>query len=201
MPSKEVIEMFGRLLRNWKAALERWKKKCDPVQLERSRILARHLVADETSRRGQRGVNRPVTDVPKPGYAGLSPEMAKRLEATENLARRCENAIPELERIIGKLQEAQRSGVWSGGPQLSVALLKEPKFTVVGTPVARVSREEQVTVLELQGEWWRVRTLSGKEGWVHGSQLKPNLPVELTSGAGGSKGTTQRDEVESGPRA
>lgn len=198
-PPKEVTAVFRTYLLEWQMALERWKKKCEPVQLERQKILARYLVADATPTHRQPARNAPVADVPTPGNSGLSPEMAKRLEETEDLAARCDKVIPELQSVIAKLQEAQFSGVWSGGPQLSAALLKEPKFAA-GKTVGHVSREEKVTVLEVKGEWWRVRTLSGQEGWVHRAQLKPRLPTELSSKPGLSTGDTNREEIELGDR-
>jgi hypothetical protein len=40
-------------------------------------------------------------------------------------------------------------------------------------------------VLELKGDWWRVRNESGVEGWVHRGEMAPRLPIELSADPGG----------------
>ena len=181
-PPKDVTAIFRVYQGQWETALERWEKKCAPVLLEREKFRVTGLVADEpvsdAEPRDDSELRRYLDD--------LSPKTRKR--AFEGLAARCDKVIPKLKRVIVMLQEAQHSGVWSGAPQLSVSVFPQPRFAF-SRAVDRVSREERMTVLEVKGEWWRVRTMRGKEGWVNRSQVKPQLPVELTStpGSGDSK--------------
>jgi hypothetical protein len=128
-------------------------------------------------------------------FDDLSPEARKR--ALEPLTARCEKVIPELKRGIVMLQEAQHSGVWSGAPQLRISVFSEPRF--LAKKVDYVAREERMTVLETKGEWWRIRTVRGTEGWVNRSQVKPVLPVELSSKPGTSSSGFDPN-IDSAPR-
>jgi hypothetical protein len=194
-PPKDVTDIFRGYEGQWDAALKRWENMCEPVLLEREKFRITGLfdgasgrpVSDDAAPRDDSDFKRYLDD--------LSPETRKR--AFEDLTARCDKVIPELKRVLVMLQEAQHSGVWSGAPQLRVSVRSKPSY-VVGQTVDHVSREERMTVLEVKGEWWRVQTMRGKEGWVNRSQVKPQLPVELksTPGTSGDPNASDRKEVD-----
>ena len=197
-PPKDVTAIFRLYQGQWETALGRWEKKCAPVLQEKGRFRVTGLVpsGDEPVSEEEPRDDSDVNDEYQRYLDDLSPEARKR--ALGPLAARCEKVIPELKRVILMLREAQHSGIWSGAPQLRASVFAEPRF-VVGKTLDHVAREEKMTVLEVKGEWWRVRTVRGKEGWVNRSQVKPQLPVDLSSKPGtGDSGFDAN--VDSAPR-
>ncbi len=192
-PPKDVTDIFRLYQGQWEVALERWEKKCAPVLQDREKFrVTDEAVSDEEPRDDSN-----FPEMYQHYLDDLSPEARKR--ALGPLAARCEKVIPELKRVIVMLQEAQRSGVWSGAPQLRSSVFEVPRF-VAGKTVDHIAREERMTVLEVKGEWWRVRTMRGKEGWVHRSRVKPQLPVELSSKPGTAGDSKFELDVELAPR-
>jgi hypothetical protein len=176
--------MFGRQLRRWQEALERWKKKCTPIQQEHRTLKAtRGLVAERSPFVHRRTTNPLVSDAPRAaGPGGLKPEVAERLRDLQPRVDACDNAIHQIELTIGDLKEAQKSGIWRNGQKLTVPIREKPEF--IGHTLGRISRGEKVTVLELKDDWWRVRTAAGLEGWMQRTEIAPTLPIELSSQPG-----------------
>jgi hypothetical protein len=177
-PDPAVSQMFGRQLRRWQEALERWKKKCTPIQQEHRTLKA------------TRGL---VSDAPRAGGPdALKPEVAERLRELEPRVAACDDAIRKIEQTIKDLKEAVKSGVLRTGDHFTVPIRDKPEF--LGHIVGRISRGDKLTVLELKGDWWRVRTQSGVEGWTQRSEALPSLPIELTSQPGRGKVEITTDE-------
>lgn len=183
-PNPEVSKMFGRYLRVWQDALSRWITKCKGVQEERRTLrVTGGLVAEAAPGPHRRSMNPTVSDAaPVPKSSGLSSEAEERLRQLDSKAARCDAAIREIHTVIARLREAMKTGVWDG-QQLWTGFRKQPKFT--GGQSDRISRGEHVIVLELKGDWWRVRNESGVEGWVHQGEMAPRLPIELSADPGG----------------
>jgi hypothetical protein len=74
---------------------------------------------------------------------------------------------------------------------LSAKVMKAPKF--IGAAAGSVSRGEQLTVVQVKGDWYRVE--GSYNGWVHKSNVTEGK-VALSSKPGGSGGNVNRDEVE-----
>jgi hypothetical protein len=190
-PPKDVTAIFRLYQGQWEDALARWEKKCAPFLEEKDKF----RVTGGSPASGEAASEKPEDESELQRYLDdLSPEARKR--ALAPLAARCERVIPKLKRGIVMLQEAQHSGVWSGAPQLRISVFSVPRF--LGKKVDYVAREERMTVLEVKGEWWRVRTVRGTEGWVNRSQVKPQLPVELSSKPGTD--STFDPNIDSAPR-
>jgi hypothetical protein len=178
-----VSKMFGRHLRTWQEALARWIQNCKGVQEERRTLhMTGGLVAEET-RRPRHDLNPVLSDAAPPSTSsGLSAPAEERLRQLDSRAARCGKTIREIQTIIAQLQQARKTGVWRNSYQLSTAFHKQPKF--IAERLGRISRGEDITVLEVKGDWWRVRAESGAEGWVHQGQVLPHLPVELSATPG-----------------
>ena len=65
-------------------------------------------------------------------------------------------------------------------------------------PLAVVKRGHKVTVLGSKGDYYRVRTSTGVEGWMFGGRLFPLAGIRLRSG--GTTGGTTQGEAEFGAR-
>ena len=74
---------------------------------------------------------------------------------------------------------------------LSAKVMKTPKF--IGSASGSVSRGDQLTVKEVQGDWYRVE--GSVAGWVHKTNVTEGK-VTLSSTPGGQGGKVNQDEVE-----
>jgi hypothetical protein len=74
---------------------------------------------------------------------------------------------------------------------LSAKVMKSPKF--IGAAAGSVSRGDQLTVKQVQGDWYLVE--GSVSGWIHKSHVTEGR-VALSSKPGGSGGNINRDEVE-----
>lgn len=178
-----VSKMFGRYRRVWEDALMRWISKCKGVKEELKTLEATGgLVADASRFAPRRQVNPAVSDAIPAGPSGLTPEVVERMGVLERRSTTCASTIRHIQLVIRDLEDAQKHGIWNNRQKLWVGLREHPKFT--GKSLGRVSRDETIEVLDLKGEWWRVRSGSGVEGWMHRGEIAPVLPVELTGKLG-----------------
>jgi hypothetical protein len=74
---------------------------------------------------------------------------------------------------------------------LSAKVMKTPKF--IGSSAGSVSRGDQLTVKEVQGDWYRVEGTAA--GWIHKTNVTEGK-VTLSSTPGGQGGKVNQDEVE-----
>jgi hypothetical protein len=200
-PDAAVSEVFRRMLRIWEDTLKRWITKCKGVDKERRTLEnTGGLVADRTAPVSRWWDNPLLSDAsPPPKSGGVTEELETRLGDLRARSRRCADTIRMLEETISDLREAMKTGQWRNRNQLAAGLRKAPSF--VGELVGKVSRGEFVDVVEVRGDWWRVRTKSGVEGWIHRREYGPHLPVELSSEKSSlMPGREDPDELEIGGR-
>jgi uncharacterized protein YgiM (DUF1202 family) len=178
--AKGFYQLFRPYLRSWEDTHARWTQKCKGVQQEKHTIqVTGGLVADASDvARRPAVVNPSVSDVRAPGPAGLAPAAAERLQQIEDRAKRCEETLRRIERVLSKLRVAAVTGEWSSDT-MRTSIKKEPKW-ISGT-VDSVVRGQRMTVLDVKGDWWHVRRLPGKEGWVHRKEVEEWLPTELST--------------------
>jgi hypothetical protein len=77
---------------------------------------------------------------------------------------------------------------------MSAKVMTNPKF--IGPVAANVSRGDFLTVEEVKGDWFRVKTSAGATGWINRAHVT-DKKVTLSSKPGGSgSGGASQDEVE-----
>jgi hypothetical protein len=74
---------------------------------------------------------------------------------------------------------------------MSAKVMKSPKF--IGSTAATLSRGDQLTVKEVQGDWYKVE--GAATGWIHKTNVVEGK-VELSTQPGGGGSGASRDEVE-----
>jgi hypothetical protein len=190
---KGFYQLFRPYLKSWEDTQARWMQKCKGVQQEKHTIQATGgLVADASDVARRPAVMNPsVSDVRAPGPAGLSPAVAERLQQIEDRAKHCERTLRRIEQVLSKLRVAAVTGEWSSDT-LRTNIKKEPKW--ISPTVDFVVRGQRMTVLDVKGDWWHVRKLPGKEGWVHRKEVEEWLPVELSSEPGSGNNEIQLHE-------
>ena len=178
-PTSAVAREFAIYLREWQNALKEWTQWCKAGQEERRTLQATGgLVAQASTGSPRQATNPTLSDAPRvPSPPGLTPAAEDRLKVLEQRSAKCDEAIDRIKRGISALERAQKTGEWTGGDRLEFSVFAEKRF--ISRVVARVSRGEGVEVLEIAGDWWRIRTLKGIKGWVHRAHLAPQLPVQL----------------------
>lgn len=173
-----VARKFDIYLREWQNALKEWTQWCKAGQEERRTLQATGgLVAQASTVSPRRATNPTLSDAPRvPGPPGLTSAAEDRLKVLEQRSAKCDEVIGRIKRVIAALDRAQQTGEWSGD-RLEFSVFAEKRF--ISRVVAKVSRGEGVEVLEIAGDWWRIRTLKGIKGWVHRAHLEPQIPVQL----------------------
>lgn len=170
--------MFRVYLKQWEDDLEEWTRWCKQGAEERRTLQATGGLVSQASPASQRTPNPALSDASRvPGPPGLSRQAEDRTGVLQKRAEKCARAIAEIEKVISLLKEAERSGEWAGQSTQTYAIFKEKKW--ISPVVARVSRGESVEVREIQGDWWRVRTKKGVEGWSQRATVAPQPPVRL----------------------
>lgn len=181
-PPEAVRKLFKSWENEWRSALDAWQKRCKGMS-EQLHTLERTggLVAQATRSKKLHDPDAPKADAELPAPPGLSPETADRLEILRKADSRCEQNLKRIKQTIKRLEEAQHTGSWWADAKV-FGVRRDPKFV---SPVLRhVSRGESVVVIEKQGEWLRVRTQAGEEGWVEKAEIQPRVPVLLNSKPG-----------------
>jgi len=202
----DVEKLFSRHLRVWNDALQRWETKCKPVRDEYKKSKRRRApVADRSWGSSSLEPNRSwpspplagdriLTDAPDQAFPGITEADEAKDKEIERRAEKCDKTIDMIKRTIEQLNHARATGVFQNGRALMLAIREKPSFISSGAHKDKVERGDSIEVEELQGDWMHVKGPTGKEGWVHKSEIMPVLPVELSSKPGGSGGEWEDEE-------
>ena len=198
-----VAQSFGTELQNAIAALKRWEENCAQTQEDykntHQTTISEAIKESEAARNTQ--LSNFPSQKPKPRFdltqkKPMSQASAKELGMTggiEEKKKKCDEAIAQIKKTIERLNNARVSGVVTAN-QMRVGIRSNPKF--ITTMVETVSRGEMLLVLEKKGDWFRVRSSSGKEGWVAKHDISQALPVEINSEPGTAKKLTPHQQEE-----
>ena len=199
----KVAQSFGSELQNALAALKRWEENCAQTQEDykntHQTTISEAIKESEAARNTQ--LSNFPSQKPKPRFdltqkKPMSQASAKELGMTggiEEKKKKCDDAIAQIKKTIERLNNARVSGVVTAN-QMHVGVRSKPKF--ITTMVETVSRGEMLLVLEKKGDWFRVRSSSGKEGWVAKHDISEALPVEINSEPGTAKKLTPHQQEE-----
>jgi len=199
----KVAQSFGSELQNALAALKRWEENCAQAQEDykntHQTTISEAIKESEAARNTQ--LSNFPSQKPKPRFdltqkKPMSQASAKELGMTggiEEKKKKCDEAIAQIKKTIERLNNARVSGVVTAN-QMRVGVRSKPKF--ITTMVETVSRGEMLLVLEKKGAWFRVRSSSGKEGWVAKHDISQALPVEINSEPGTAKKLTPHQQEE-----
>ena len=199
----KVAQSFGSELQNALAALKRWEENCAQAQEDykntHQTTISEAIKESEAARNTQ--LSNFPSQKPKPRFdltqkKPMSQASAKELGMTGGIKekkKKCDEAIALIKKTIERLNNARVSGVVTAN-QMRVGVRSKPKF--ITTMVETVSRGEMLLVLEKKGDWFRVRSSSGKEGWVAKHDISEALPVEINSEPGTAKKLTPHQQEE-----
>ena len=199
----KVAQSFGSELQNALAALKRWEENCAQTQEDykntHQTTISEAIKESEAARNTQ--LSNFPSQKPKPRFdltqkKPMSQASAKELGMTggiEEKKKKCDEAIAQIKKTIERLNNARVAGVVTAN-QMRVGVRSKPKF--ITTMVETVSRGEMLLVLEKKGDWFRVRSSSGKEGWVAKHDISEALPVEINSEPGTAKKLTPHQQEE-----
>jgi len=199
----KVAQSFGSELQNALAALKRWEENCARTQEDykntHQTTISEAIKESEAARNTQ--LSNFPSQKPKPRFdltqkKPMSQASAKELGMTggiEEKKKKCDEAIAQIKKTIERLNNARVAGVVTAN-QMRVGVRSKPKF--ITTMVETVSRGEMLLVLEKKGDWFRVRSSSGKEGWVAKHDISEALPVEINSEPGTAKKLTPHQQEE-----
>ena len=199
----KVAQSFGSELQNALAALKRWEENCAQTQEDykntHQTTISEAIKESEAARNTQ--LSNFPSQKPKPRFdltqkKPMSRASAKELGMTggiEEKKKKCDEAIAQIKKTIERLNNARVSGVVTAN-QMRVGVRSKPKF--ITTMVETVSRGEMLLVLEKKGDWFRVRSSSGKEGWVAKHDISQALPVEINSEPGTAKKLTPHQQED-----
>src|SRR5262245_18732929 len=70
---------------------------------------------------------------------------------------------------------------------MSAKVMAQPKF--IGASTGSVARGDTLTFVEVQKDWYKVKTAAGKEGWIN-KQNVVDKTVKLSTQPGNSSGGT-----------
>ena len=177
-----VRAMFTRWEAEWRAARERWQKRCKGLR-EELHMLERTggLVAQAGPKHLQNDPGGPRSDASEPAPSGLSPGVADKVDRLRGADTNCAKVLKRIAQTIQLLEKAQHTGAWVSDA-LVVAVKREKKF--IAPVIRHIPRQETITVLEKDGEWLKVETVNGETGWIHVNDVSPKLPVEIRSTPG-----------------
>lgn len=195
--------MFGAKLRVWEDALQRWRKKCKGVQeeyqkIQRSRALVSQRMPFEENRRGsplapRARSNDPFSDAsPAAKPSSMSIATEERLVSVEGQAKRCDEKIKWIEKMISRLNNARTTGMWIFNKHPKIRIRKQKNF--LSGKLADVNGGENLEVLKVDGDWLWVRNSTGVEGWVYSLDGFYELPVELSAEPGSRPLTPEERE-------
>ena len=199
----KVAQSFGSELQNALAALKRWEENCAQTQEDykntHQTTISEAIKESEAARNTQ--LSNFPSQKPKPRFdltqkKPMSQATAKELGMTggiEQKKKKCDETIEKIKKTIERLNNARVSGVVTAN-QMRVGVRSKPKF--ITTMVETVSRGEMLLVLEKKGDWFRVRSSSGKEGWVAKHDISQALPVEINSEPGTAKKLTPHQQED-----
>jgi len=199
----KVAQSFGSELQNALAALKRWEENCSQTQEDykntHQTTISEAIKESEAARNTQ--LSNFPSQKPKPRFdltqkKPMSQASAKELGMTggiEEKKKKCDEAIAQIKKTIERLNKARVSGVVTAN-QMRVGVRSNPKF--ITTMVETVSRGEMLLVLEKKGDWFKVRSSSGKEGWVAKHDISQALPVEINSNPGTPNTLTPQQREE-----
>ena len=76
--------------------------------------------------------------------------------------------------------------------QMSAKLGKSPSF--LAPTVSKLVRGDQLTVIEVQKDWYHAKTRDGQDGWINRTSVVDKA-VALSTKPGGGQGGVSNDEV------
>ena len=201
-PSDDVKKFFSGKLASWKNALSNWRKKCQGVQEEHRKLQrSRDLVSERTPFADRPQLGSPLVTrsrsnatfsdaIPPPKPSSASVETEERIAVVGKRAKRCDEMLRRIEKMISRFNDARVTGKWTFDKQ-KTQIRKKKNF--IGGKVADIEPGEVLEVLKVEGDWLWVRNSSGVEGWSHRSDGMPDLPIELTSKPGDGKQMTREE--------
>jgi hypothetical protein len=157
--------------------LAEWKQWCKGKEDERRTLQVTAGLVSQVPARSQNRLNPSLSDATNvPAPPGLSTEARARLDVLKEIGTRCERNIKHIELTVSMLRRAQQTGMWAGD-RLDFIVVKERRY--ISPVLGHLPRGEEVEILEINGDWWRVRTQRGIEGWVDRAHIAPLAPVQL----------------------
>lgn len=119
----------------------------------------------------------PVSDVPEaPLWSAAEPVLAGPKGSREK------KRVAAIDRTIALLEEARKSCAL---PVLNPYVPVYSGKRYISKVVERVLRGDRIVVLDVDGDWLKVKTPSGATGWTNKAQATPPPPASLCSKGGG----------------
>jgi hypothetical protein len=189
----QVAKFFELQYSGWKNALSRWHKRCGgKIDDDKERKKRSFPVADRRSSLSGFKDGATLSDATPYGYPSKSVEDQKTDDQVAKQARGCKDTIAYIQKVMGLLNNARTTGRFPSMANVKLSVRKQPRFISAIDRDHSVSRGEVVEVTELKGDFLHIKT-ADVDGWIHKSELMPNMPIEADF-SNAPERTTQRTD-------
>jgi len=198
----DVAKFFEVQYSVWKNALSRWHKKCGgKIEEHKQRQKRSYPVADRRNVRSGFQEGATLSDATLYGYPSKSVEDQTKDDDVAKQAGKCKDTIAHIQKVMELLNNARTTGRFPSIRNTSISLRSKPSFITNIERAHKVDRGGVIEAAEKKGDWLRVKS-GDAEGWIHKTDLIPELPIEYSSapGTGGPKSGSTRKEMGEGGR-
>jgi hypothetical protein len=197
----DVAKFFEVHYSIWKNALSHWHKKCGgKIEEHRQRQKKSYPVADRRSVLSGFKEGATLSDATPYGYPSKSVDDQKKDDDVAKQAGKCKDTIAYIQKVMELLNNARTTGRFPSIRNLTIAVRKKPSFITSIDREHKVDRGGVVEAVQKKGDWLRVKT-GDAEGWIHKTELIPDLPIEYSSKPGtGGAGVVNINETGEGGR-